>query len=81
MGMPLAILTACEMVRSNVTSAPLIVKPQLEQYSPEISNAVADWMENNPKGPCPRDYVFEECDPVKRYIIDYGNLRKDIKEL
>ena len=57
---------------------PVIVTPPIETYSKEIQAAAAEEMRSM-AGPCSRDVVVGECSALKRFIIDYGDLRRRIR--
>ena len=57
---------------------PVIVTPQIEDYSKELQAAAAE-MKAIP-GPCPRDTLnVSDCSAPKRLVIDYGDLRQRIR--
>ena len=57
---------------------PVIVTPEIEDYSKELQAAAAE-MKAIPD-PCPRDTVnVSGCSALKRLVIDYGDLRQRIR--
>ena len=57
---------------------PVIVTPEIEDYSKELQAAAAAELKSL-NGPCPRDTVIvANCSAVKRMVIDYGDLRQRI---
>jgi len=58
---------------------PVIVTPPIEAYSDNVQAAAAAEMKAL-AGPFPRDTViFTDCSAVKRMVMDYGDLRQQIR--
>ena len=70
-------VVGCSPVRP---STKLIVAPAVVPYSNNVQNKVAEEMDL--MGPaCPRDAVFGGCSGAKRFIMDYGHMRNQVRAL
>lgn len=68
------LLSACQTVASES------VLPDLYIYGPAVQKQAADEMLKQPP-PCPRDVVTEKCCATCRLIMDYGDVRNQIRAI
>tara|TARA_R100000458_G_C8262323_1_gene237692 strand:- start:536 stop:793 length:258 start_codon:yes stop_codon:yes gene_type:complete len=66
--------------KTSKASEPVIVAPDLDQYSPPVQRRMADELQAMAP-PCPRDAeaVQQDCSVTARMIMDYGDLRNRIR--
>ena len=65
---------------ANPPKTTIIVAPEVVPYSNTVQKRAAEEMTG--MGPaCPRDNVFGGCSAVKRFILDYGHMRNQSREL
>ena len=57
---------------------PVIVTPDLEDYSKDIQSMASTELKTM-LPPCPREGVAKDCSVVHRMVIDYGDLRRKIR--
>lgn len=66
--------------KASKASEPVIVVPEIDQYSPAVQRRMADELQAMAP-PCPRDAeeVQQDCSVTARMIMDYGDLRNRIR--
>jgi len=56
--------------------APLVVAPDLAQYSQAFQSQLADEIEAQTNIACPRDIIVPNCSAWLRAVVDYGHMRE-----
>lgn len=67
-------LTACAGAATSVYT----VQPTLHSYSPAFQTLAADELEALP-APCDRVEPVEQCSALARLVIDFGDVRQQIR--
>ncbi len=65
--------------KTSEAAEPIIVAPDLVQYTPDVQDRAADELSN--LKPCSSDVVFANCSAVARMVIDYGRMREQIRTI
>ena len=59
-------------------SEPIIVAPDVVDYSASVQDRAADELERLGE-PCPADAVLADCSALARFVVDYGRMRDQVR--
>lgn len=64
--------------KTSEASEPIVVAPDLVDYTAAVQDRAADELERLGK-PCPADTVIADCSAVARFVLDYGRMREQVR--